>query len=109
MLGSRSAAVAAAGAAARRAASRAMSGVVAGQDTPVAHAANLPDHIKKEFTSATEHPEGFDEEEPAAGCSTGEGAGQRAQKGQHPGPAQDPYSGGDPSQQELAQGQPAGS
>ncbi len=93
-------------------AQRMMSGVVAGQDTPVAHAADIPDNVKKDYTSgATEHPEGFDEAERSAkhGGSGESGGSGALPEGPHPGPAEDPYSGEDPNQQKTASSQPSGS
>lgn len=80
--------------------------IVAGQDTPVSKE-DLPEHIKAANTIT---------QAPGSGKASGGGGQERAASGVggtaasaassgqetrgHPGPEADPYSGGDPSQQE---------
>lgn len=81
-------------------------GVVAGQDTPLQHKEDLPEHLKKEFSHVTEHPrtEGGAAGGAAAPASSAGGAagGEQAGVAPHPDEMADPYSGADPSQKEGA-------
>ena len=99
---------AAAPAAMAAAARRLMSGLVAGQDTPVS-ADKLPENLTHDYTKVVQGPAADEAEqagqERAAAGGEGEGGG-------HPGPQEDPYSGGDPEQggsEPAAEGQKGGS
>lgn len=108
MLASRRSILAAAAAAAaaplapRAAAARALSGLVAGQDSTVKHKEDLPDCVKQGYTHVVDAPEAdslSQQQGQAAGGAAARSAGEQKAQG-HPGPKEDPYSGGDPSQQQ---------
>jgi hypothetical protein len=73
---------------------RLMSGLVAGQDTPVS-ADKLPENLTHEYPHVVQGP-AADEADPAG--QEREAAGGGGEGKGHPGPQQDPYSGGDPEQ-----------
>lgn len=79
---------------------------MAGQDTPVSKE-DLPEHIKAANT-VTQAPgsgkaSSAGQERAATGSGASTAAAGAGQEGSgHPGPETDPYSGGDPSQQEEA-------
>jgi hypothetical protein len=89
------------------AALRCFSGVVAGQDTPV-NKDEMPDNLKSDVASVVQVPEGVkgDKAQPSSSSSSGGEAtkGDSSAAASHPTPSQDPYSGGDPTQQEPTKG-----
>ncbi|KAI3424783.1 hypothetical protein D9Q98_008171 [Chlorella vulgaris] len=89
------------------AALRCFSGVVAGQDTPV-NKDEMPDNLKSDVDSVVQAPEGVkgDKAQPSSSSSSGGEAtkGDSSAAASHPTPSQDPYSGGDPTQQEPTKG-----
>ncbi|KAL4422380.1 hypothetical protein ABPG75_008577 [Micractinium tetrahymenae] len=99
-----------AAAAAPLAASRSLA-IVAGQDTPVSKE-DLPEHIKAhnvvtQAPGSGKGPSGGGGEGQERSATTGGGASAAAasagqERRSHPGPESDPYSGGDPSQEEEA-------